>query len=64
MIANGGEILRFIIAAALALFHINVDGISEHAAAEIAAAALQGVEERLFHIRDTCITDSKPAISF
>lgn len=64
MIANGGEILRFIIATALALFHINVDGISEHAAAETAAAALQGVEERLFHIHDTCITDSKPAISF
>jgi hypothetical protein len=61
--ANGEEVLRVITEAVLALSQIDVDGISEHAAVKTAAAALLDAKERLLQINDTCITDSKSAIS-
>ena len=59
VIANGGEVLRFIGDAVLAIFPIDVDGMSEHA-----AAALQDANERLIRVNETQIADDKSAISF
>lgn len=64
VIANGGEVLRFIGDAVLAIFPIDVDGMSEHAAAEATAAALLDADERLIRINETRVADGKPAISF
>jgi adenylate cyclase len=59
VIANGGEVLRFIGDAVLAIFPIDVDGMSEHAAAEAAAAAIQDANERLIRANETRIADCR-----
>jgi adenylate cyclase len=64
VIANGGEVLPFIGNVVLAIFPIDVNGMSEHTAAEATAAALQDADERLLRINETRIADRKPAISF
>jgi len=64
VIANGGEVLRFIGDAVLAIFPIDVAGMSENAAAEAAVAALQDADERLLRINEKRPADGKPAISF
>jgi adenylate cyclase len=64
VIANGGEVLRFIGDAVLAIFPIDVAGMSENAAAEAAVAALQDADERLLRINEKRTADGKPAISF
>ena len=63
MITNNGEVLRFIGDAIFATFAIDVEDTSKHATIKTAAAILHDTDVRLLRINETCIADSKPAIS-
>lgn len=64
VIANGGEVLRFIGDAVLAIFPIDEGDMSAAEAATAATAALREAETRLIDINKRRVADNTPTISF
>lgn len=64
VIANGGEILRFIGDAVLGIFPISEEDMNAEEAASAASLALRDAERRLRAINETRSADGKPEIAF